>query len=105
MELLIPAHQVKLFLVWTGLPESCRKDPCEPNEHLQHANIDEGRPELRESIRNNQFMIFFDPLRGSFQLTLMGISQADTVLKDTSFKLRRMVSCILRLVRYLFHQP
>ena len=41
MELQIYAHQLKFFK--PGLASSIwSKDPFVPNEHLQHANLDEG---------------------------------------------------------------
>ena len=42
MELLIPDHQVKFFEPVLALPAFGQKDPCVPNEHLRHANLDEG---------------------------------------------------------------
>ncbi len=42
MELQIPAHQLKFFKPGPSLPAFGQKDPYVPNEHLQHANLDEG---------------------------------------------------------------
>ena len=41
MELLIHAHQLKFFESGLALPAFGQKDPCVPNEHLRHENLDE----------------------------------------------------------------
>jgi hypothetical protein len=42
MELQIPAHQLKFFKPGLALPAFGQKDPFVQNEHLRHANLDEG---------------------------------------------------------------
>jgi len=42
MELQIHTHQLKFFKPGLSLPAFGQKDPFVPNEHLQHANLDEG---------------------------------------------------------------
>ena len=42
MELQIHVQQLKFIEPGLALPAFGQKDPCVPNEHLQHANLDEG---------------------------------------------------------------